>query len=89
MQKMMDNNTWLTAREAKEFGLIDEIIHDTSTQAANFRGSYESAMALYNSVKLPNLLILSSKSRDWIFDDDAPTIPRKNCAASLCMLVGL
>jgi len=54
IQKMMDEETWLTAREARELGIVDEILHEKNSTAASFKNSFGPAMALYNSIKLPD-----------------------------------
>jgi len=61
IQKMMDKDTWVTAKEALELGLIDEITHgakvnDDSLEGmpeGGFRNIYEPAVALFNSISEP------------------------------------
>jgi len=50
IQQMMDNETWLSAREAKELGFIDEILNESKEKTVNLRNTFGSVAGLYNSL---------------------------------------
>lgn len=56
LQSMMDNETWLTARDAKEMGFVDEIMNTGSqNNYGGFKNCFAAANMFFNaaSVRLP------------------------------------
>lgn len=53
IQAMMDAETWLTAKEAKRYGFVDEILHEAKHDKGNLKNAWQPAMAFFNSLTVP------------------------------------
>jgi len=49
--KMMDEETWLTAQKAKEYGFVDEIMFDTGNKLAASTGNFLLPQSVINKIR--------------------------------------